>query len=272
MQANKGRIGAKTGPDAIRGALANMAWHAPVALHDDGDIVAHHDLESAQQQFSQTLQSCLQHSDFVVALGGGHEIAWASYQGLFQYMESRGETEKKIGIINFDAHFDLRKPAPLTSSGTPFWQIAQFNQQRQRPFHYSCLGVSQAANTPALFDMAHTTGTRYLLDVDCNMAAAKQLLTPMLADIDELYVTICLDAFPASLAPGVSAPSALGISPQFVISLLHYLAEAQSMFGFTWRLADLAEMNPSFDVNNQTAKLAARLVFELVQGKFRPQQ
>jgi formiminoglutamase len=272
VQANKGRIGAKTGPEAIRGALANMAWHAPVALHDDGDIVASDDLELAQKQFSHKLLSSLQHSDFVVALGGGHEMAWASYQGLYQYIESQGARGKKIGIINFDAHFDLRKPAPLTSSGTPFWQISQFNQQQQRPFHYACLGVSEAANTPALFDAAKLTGTRYLRDLECNEAAAKALLTPMLAEVDELYVSICLDAFPASIAPGVSAPSALGISAQFVINMLHFLAEAQNTHAFTWRLADLAEMNPSFDINNQTAKLAARLVFELVQGKFRTQQ
>jgi formiminoglutamase len=268
VQANKGRVGAKAGPEAIRAALANMAWHAPVALHDDGDIVASDDLESAQHQFSQKVLACLQSNDFVVAMGGGHEIAWASYQGFYHYLEKQGTPDKKIGIINFDAHFDLRKPAPHTSSGTPFWQIAQFNQQRQQPFHYTCLGVSQAANTPALFDMAQTTGTRYLCDMDCNVVAAKQVLAPMFTEIDELYVTICLDAFPASMAPGVSAPSALGIAPQFVINMLHYFAEAQSMFGFTWRLADVAEMNPCYDVHSQTAKLAARLVFELLQAKF----
>jgi formiminoglutamase len=267
VQANKGRVGAALGPTAIRSALANMAWHASTALLDKGDIVAQDRLANAQQDFATLLNEALQESSFVVGLGGGHEIAWASYLGLRQHLDSDSPA-KKIGIINFDAHFDLRVPAPQNSSGTPFWQIAQHCKQQNHPFHYACLGVSAAANTPALFDIAKATQTRYLSDMECHEAGAKTLLIPMLQEIDELYVTICLDAFPASIAPGVSAPSALGISPQFVINMLHWLAQSQKDLGFNWRLADLAEMNPTFDVNNHTAKLAARLAFELVQAKF----
>nr|WP_106404043.1 formimidoylglutamase [Paraglaciecola hydrolytica] len=265
VKANKGREGAVLGPTAIRAALANMAWHAPTSLFDKGDIIAHGKLESAQQDFATLLIETLQGSSFVVGLGGGHEIAWGSYQGLQQHL---AHSDKKIGIINFDAHFDLRKPAPLTSSGTPFWQIAQHCEQQGEDFHYACIGISEAANTKALFDMATSTNTRYLLDSHCNEAKAKALLTPLLAEIDELYVTICLDAFPANAAPGVSAPSALGISPQFVINMLHWLAQSQSDLNFNWQLADVAEMNPTYDIDNRTAKLAARLIFELVQAKF----
>jgi formiminoglutamase len=267
VEANKGREGAALGPTAIRSALANMAWHAPSALLDKGDIIAQDKLDSAQQEFADLLNETLDESSFVVGLGGGHEIAWASYLGLRQHLDNH-TAAKKIGIINFDAHFDLRKPAPKTSSGTPFWQIAQHCKQQDQPFHYACLGVSTAANTPALFDMAKATNTRYLSDVDCDEQTAKSLLTPMLQEIDELYVTICLDAFPAGISPGVSAPSALGISPMFVINLLHWLSKSQTEFAYNWRLADIAEMNPTYDISNQTAKLAARLAFELVQAKY----
>lgn len=267
VKANKGREGAVLGPSTIRAALANMAWHAQTALLDKGDIVALDKLDSAQQQFASLLSEALDESSFVVGLGGGHEIAWASYLGLRQHLDN-SDPNKKIGIINFDAHFDLRKPEPHASSGTPFWQIAQHCQQQQKAFHYICLGVSTAANTPALFDMAKATQTRYLTDLECHETAAKTLLLPMLQEVDELYVTICLDAFPASIAPGVSAPNALGISPQFVIGILHWLAQNQNQLKFNWRLLDIAEMNPSYDVGNHTAKLAARLIFEVLQAKY----
>ena len=68
----------------------------------------------------------------------------------------------------------------------------------------------------------------YLLNRQCELAAAQALLTPFLAEVDELYLTICLDAFPAHIAPGVSAPSALGISPSFVIDMIHWLAESEN--------------------------------------------
>lgn len=271
VKANKGREGAALGPTAIRSALANMAWHAPTDLLDKGDVIAEDSLESAQQEFANLLNETLDESSFVVGLGGGHEIAWASYLGLRQHLDNN-TPGKKIGIVNFDAHFDLRKPAPKNSSGTPFWQIAQHCKKQNQPFHYACLGVSAAANTPALFDIAKATQTRYLSDMECDEVGAKSLLIPMLQEIDELYVTICLDTFPASIAPGVSAPNALGILPLFVINMLHWLAQSQKELGFNWRLADLAEMNPTFDVDNHTAKLAARLAFEVVQAKFTPAQ
>ena len=266
VKANKGRVGASDGPNVIRTALANMAWHADAALQDRGDIVAQDELGSSQQHYATAISKALATSKLVIGLGGGHEIAWGSYQGLQQHLAS---SNKKIGIINFDAHFDLRKPAPLTSSGTPFWQIAQDCQQQGKAFHYACLGVSEAANTKALFDAANATNTLYLRDFECDETSAKKLLSPMLVGIDELYVTICLDAFPASVAPGVSAPSALGISVPFVINMLHWLASSQLPFNYQWQLADVAEMNPTYDIDNRTAKLAARLIFEMTQAQFR---
>jgi formiminoglutamase len=266
VAANKGRVGAAKGPNFIRNALANLAWHGDCNLSDIGNIVAETHLPEAQTHYAQQIAKCLDEHLFVIGLGGGHEIAWGSYQGLVQHLADK--PNKKIGIINFDAHFDLRNPAQHTSSGTPFRQIAEYCQTHNQAFHYACLGVAESSNTTALFTYAKQTQTRYLLDIDCNLNAAKQLLEPMLKEVDELYVTVCLDAFPASVAPGVSAPSALGISVEFVINMLHWIAESQPAFHYNWRLTDIAEMNPNYDIDNRTAKLAARLIYEAVNSKF----
>ncbi|MCC2617485.1 formimidoylglutamase [Aestuariibacter halophilus] len=263
VQANKGRVGAVDGPNSIRAALANLPWHWDAALADLGDSHAKHDLASVQNDYAAKVTEGLAHHSLVIGLGGGHEIGWGSYLGLEAALANK---QQRIGIINFDAHFDLRRPAPDTSSGTPFRQVAEHRQQHGLPFDYACLGVSKAANTPALFDFAAASGTRFLFDHQCQMDAAVTLLAPMLRDIDELYVTICLDAFPAAIAPGVSAPSALGISPQFVITMLDWLAAQQSRLNYRWRLCDIAEMNPRYDSDNRTAKLAARLAFETVDA------
>ena len=266
VAANKGRIGAAKGPNVIRNALANFAWHADCSLGDAGNIVAESHLPDAQQQYAQQVAKNLNEHSFVIGLGGGHEIAWGSYQGLVKHLAA---PNKKIGIVNFDAHFDLRNPAQKASSGTPFRQIAEYCQTHNQSFHYACLGVAESSNTPALFNYAKQTNTRYLLDIDCNIEAAKKLLEPMLTAVDELYVTVCLDAFPANIAPGVSAPSALGIPVEFVIHMLRWIAQSQSALKYNWRLADIAEMNPNYDFDNRTAKLAARLIYEIVGSKFK---
>jgi formiminoglutamase len=266
VAANKGRGGAVKGPNVIRNALANLAWHADCDLFDAGNIVAKESMADAQNQYAQQITKSLNENSFVVGLGGGHEIAWGSYQGLAEHLAAG--SNKKIGIINFDAHFDLRNPTQEASSGTPFRQISEYCQSHNQPFHYACLGVAESSNTSALFTYAKQAQTRYLLDIDCNLAAAKQLLKPMLTAVDELYVTVCLDAFPAHIAPGVSAPSALGISVEFVTYMLRWIAGSESDFHYNWRLTDIAEMNPNYDIDNRTAKLAARLVYEAVNTKF----
>ncbi len=131
---NKGRIGAKKAPDLIRRALANLAWHKNTPLYDLGTVVCEDDLlEESQARCAKTIAQALPHTS-VIVLGGGHEIAWASFSGLAEYFKTHHPEKKpKIGIVNFDAHFNLRafdsshadsKP----SSGTPFNQIHHFCQ------------------------------------------------------------------------------------------------------------------------------------------------
>lgn len=261
---NKGRVGAYHGPNTIRNALANQAWHSGASLYDAGNVIADSSLNDAQALYAGQLAEQLKQQLFVIGLGGGHEIAWGSYQGLVASRHIKKDT--RIGIINFDAHFDLRKPAPMASSGTPFRQIAEHCQRQGRNFKYCCLGIAETANTQALFEYAEQTGTEFLLDHQCNRTNAIGLLEKFLIDIDELYVTICLDALPAHVAPGVSAPSPLGIEPQFVVEILQWLGKISKQSQFNWRLADIAEMNPIYDIDNRTAKIAARLVHEIVKG------
>jgi formiminoglutamase len=262
---NQGRAGAKAGPNAIRSALANHAWHLDRTFSDAGNIVDLQNLEEGQNSYAAQMARSIQEGAFVLGIGGGHEIALASYRGL---EKSLGNADKPaIGIINFDAHFDLRNPKPLASSGTPFRQIAEHCKQSDKDFNYACIGVAETANTTSLFTYAKQHKVKYLLDTECQFDNIRATLSPMLKEIDHLYVTICLDAFPAYIAPGVSAPSSLGIHPAVVIQTLHWLAQSEMELGFKWQIADIAETNPNYDIDNRTAKLAARLINEIFKAK-----
>lgn len=258
---NKGRVGAKAGPDSIRHALANFAYHGDSTIYDYGNLVATHSLEETQSGYAEKLSDALENHRLTISLGGGHEIAWGTYQGLYRFLAQQSSM-KKIGIINFDAHFDLRKPSPNPSSGTPFYQIAQQCESLSIPFKYACLGVAEPANTQALYARANSLNVTYVKDEDCSLTQIKNKLTPLLENIDELYVTVCLDVFSAELAPGVSAPASLGIQRQVVIDTLRWLWQQQLEVEYQWRVMDIAEMNPKYDIDNRTAKLAARLIYE----------
>ena len=259
---NQGRVGAAEGPTYLRKMLASVAWPWQAELYDCGNTPVYSDLPATQHHYQQKLAGLLRHSHAVLSLGGSHDIAVGSYLALAQHLPPK----QTIGIINIDAHLDLRSPATGPSSGTPFRQIAQWCDTHQRAFHYVCLGVSRASNSAALFEFANHKQCTVISDTDFSFDTAKIAVAPMLRYIDNLYVTVCMDAFPGYAAPGVSAPAALGVDPIHVIKLLNWLGNAASSAGVSWQLADIAELNPRYDIDCRTARLAARLGFTLAQA------
>ncbi len=280
VKRNKGRVGAKHAPDAIRSALANMAWHQSRSIVDLGNVVCENDELEASQMLCAEVIACGLKTAPVITLGGGHEVAWASFQGLAKLLQEQQEQQEHpeppvVGIINFDAHFDLRSfdlnnvenkaHSVLPSSGTPFNQIAQLCQQKGWPFQYACLGVSRASNTAALFQRADQLNVWYVEDRD--LTSTQQLaqmtqLKQFISQCDRLYLTIDLDVFPAATAPGVSAPAARGVSYEAIAPFMdEILSQKQKLI-----LADIAEYNPDFDIDNQTARLAARLCWDIANS------
>jgi formiminoglutamase len=268
VRRNQGRVGAAVGPDSIRKAMANLAWDRPGedALFEAGTIACEGEaLEAAQQALGGRLAQILDRGGRAVVLGGGHEVAWGSYLGLQQAM---GLKPGKLGILNFDAHFDLRDPAAGASSGTPFRQIAESCEAQSQAFHYFVLGINPAVNTPALFDYARRKNVAWFEDRQCvaaNLPPMTAALESFVAGLDELYITICLDAFPAALAPGVSAPGVPGICPYTALDLLDVVKHSCAANNTRLRLLDIAEMNPLFDRDGITARWAARLVQHYLQ-------
>ncbi|WP_215405291.1 formimidoylglutamase [Vibrio gigantis] len=268
---NKGRVGAKQAPNLIRQALANMAWHSDTHIADLGDIECNDgQLEVSQKQCASVIANALS-TNKVITLGGGHEVAWASFQGLAEHLiKIQPERKPKIGIVNFDAHFDLREfesdvADVKPSSGTPFNQISDYCQTHQWPFHYACLGVSAASNTKALFNKADQLGVWY--EYDRNMTQVNQIaqlvkLQKFIAECDYLYLTIDLDVFPAATAPGVSAPAARGVSYEALAPFLEQIFKHSEKL----IIADIAEYNPDYDVDGQTARLAARLCWDIASA------
>jgi formiminoglutamase len=266
---NHGRPGAAEGPAALRRALANLAWHGgpDARLYDAGDVSCRGDaLEQAQSDYANRVAGLLRDGHFVLGLGGGHEIAWAAHSGLERALAGDPRFER-LGIVNFDAHLDLRRPETpgRGTSGTPFLQIAEARAARGLDFRYLCVGVSEAANTPALFDRASTLGVTIVTDVEAAEPAAPVQVQRFIEASSAVYLTFCLDVLPPAVAPGVSAPAGLGVALHRVAALLKDALAAcgHGRSGSKLLVADVAELNPRFDPDGRTARTAARLVYEL---------
>jgi len=204
VRRNHGRVGAAGAPQSVRKALANLAWHRQAPAYDAGDVTCEDgDLEAAQARLGRNVCALLDAGHLPVVIGGGHEVAFGSWSGLAEHLS--GNPAPKIGIVNFDAHFDLRDPAHVHSSGTPFAQIAEQCAARGWPFRYACLGVSRASNTRALFSRAAELNVLVREDREIREATLESIgaeLDAFAAGCDALYLTIDIDVLPACEAPG----------------------------------------------------------------------
>ena len=267
VKRNQGRVGAADAPDAIRKMLAILPNHfqQPTDILDFGNIeCADENLEATHGHLSEVISQLLSQGAFPVLLGGGHDIAYAHYNGIRKFLDLQ-HRDKTIGIINLDAHFDLRSNKSGNTSGTPFFQIAQDCKAKNQPFEYCCLGVQRSANTQMLFNAADELGVTYLDSTEYTLEHWRKVehtLIHFFQKVDYLYLTIDLDGFSSAYAPGVSAPSPLGFSPEIAIKTIELILHSEKLIS-----VDLAEFNPKYDQDNTTARLAARLVHFLASAE-----
>jgi len=265
VRRNQGRVGARSGPNAIRQALANQAWHLSRPLYDAGNLhLEGNDLESFAAAQAEQVERLLAAGHFPLLLGGGHEIAFGNFLGLANFARTR--LQGPIGVLNFDAHFDLRHDL-RPSSGTPFLQIAEWCQARGQAFNYACLGVSETANTRALFERADRLGVHYLRDDEIGawqLDGALALIDRFIEPLAALYLSIDLDVLPAATLPGVSAPASRGLSLAALEALIQRVKQCA---GQRLRIADLAELNPSKDIDHRSARVAARLCHQILKNR-----
>lgn len=297
VRRNAGRPGAAQAPDALRRALAPLPLCADLEIVDLGTVTQPDDaaaigaadpsnssdssdssdgsadhastgmgapdasgadvLERGQRALGLAVATALDTHRLVVVLGGGHETAFGSYLGWSHSDRCLGA---RVGVLNLDAHFDLRE-APIPTSGTPFLQMARAEQAAGRDLRYAVVGISEASNTRALFDTADALGVRYLLDREASLRhldRVEQFVEEFVADVDVVHLSIDLDVLPAAQAPGVSAPAAYGVPLETIAHVCRQVAGSGRL-----ALVDVVELCPPLDIDARTARTAARLIHEI---------
>ncbi|MEY3564712.1 MAG: hypothetical protein RJA23_882 [Bacteroidota bacterium] len=264
VRRNQGRLGTGEGPAAIRKGLGTLAHHLPdnLPILDYGDIFTWEgDLEATHQVITDLTYQLLKSNHFPVWLGGGHDLAFAHGSGVLQFAQENG---KKLGIVNLDAHFDLR---PLVDgkghSGSPFFQLAN-NYQNQ--FNYLALGIQRAANPKSLFQAAEKLNTKFLVMEDFRLQRweyIEEQISWFLDQVDALYLSVDLDGFSSAFAPGVSAPSPMGFDPEVAFKVFDLLGKSKKLISL-----DVVELNPTYDQDQATAQLAARCVEYVLRKNF----
>lgn len=254
---NGGRPGASKAPELIRQFLLKFTPHS-------GYIKEHLSLlkritmkrincegtvQADQEKLGDAVSSSFQQKAIPVILGGGHETSFGHFLGY-------ANSDQPVSIFNIDAHTDVRPlKNGLPHSGSPFYQSLTHPSGRCQSYHV--FGLNPASVALEHLEFVQKNGSA-VFESD---VTAERVLGAMNEVSANIMVTMDMDAVNQSQAPGVSAPNASGVASQLWLELAFQFGNHPKVTSF-----DLCEVNPEFDRDHQTVRLAALTVWYFLLG------
>jgi agmatinase len=234
-------------PAAIRAQLnsahGNAASERGLELGSDIDLVDLGDLPLTEgpeddRLIVEGVRASLATGAIPIALGGDHSVT-------FPVVEAVAAAHGPVDILHFDAHPDLYDDY----EGDPRSHASPFARIMERGLAKRLVQVGIRTLNRHCRAQAERFGVEII--------EARHFRPGCVPAFDgPLYVSIDLDGFDPSCAPGVSHLEPGGLTARDVLDALH--AVQAPVAG-----ADVVELNPDRDVNDMTAVLAAKLVKEL---------
>lgn len=257
VRRNHGRPGAAQGPTEIRRWLYKLkppAVNPAQRICDLGDVLATGELEEIHVRLESVVRFVLAAGKKAVILGGGNDISLPDFK-------AASSVHPDCAALNLDAHLDMRV-ADRVHSGTPYRDLIDCGALAPHKLHQ--IGIQPWANSPRYLALAAEAGVAaHPLDA-VRQAGALNFIRALLRRLPDtpLFLGLDLDSIRAADAPGVSAPSPLGFTAGEIIDLVLACRE----HGRT-ALLEISELNPGFDPDGRTARLAALAVYGFVFGR-----
>lgn len=246
-----GRAGAADGPGAIRAALAGTKTHhfdagAVGLVGDLGDVAipTGERVETVQSTVRETTAAIHETDALPVFLGGDNSLTYPNVAPLLE----RGS----VGVVNLDAHLDVREVQEDVTSGTPYRQLLEAGLNG-----YACVGARHFETSTAYHDYVRKRGGEIVTaeEVGDDPVAAADRALDALTGVDRLYVSVDCDVLDAAAAPGVSAPTPGGITTRELFRLLRLLAGDDRLAG-----VEIVECAPPLEDGSRTVDAAARSI------------
>lgn len=259
VKRNGGRPGASKAPDLILKRLLSLTPHPKYAQHHikllssvtiPDPVRCSGSLEKDQEELGTLVQKTMKDNVIPVIIGGGHETSFGHYLGY-------STSSTPVTILNIDAHTDVRPlKNGLTHSGSPFRQALEHPSGCCQSYNVFGLNPSSVSEDHYKFVDQHG---KALFAEDLNLQSLKTFLDK--SQGQNIMATMDMDAVQQADAPGVSAPNSSGISASLWLKCAYEIGKCSNVRSF-----DLCEVNPDFDRDQQTVKLAALSIWYFLLG------
>lgn len=260
------RAGARMGPRAIREASTLFAFgHAGAYDHEDdvtyldpaqvrivdiGDAdIIHTDTTRSHANIEAGVRAILAASAIPVVLGGDHSVNIPCIAAF--------DDQPPVHLVQIDAHLDFvdERHGVRNGHGNPMRRAAE----RDHVTGLSQIGIRNVSSTAREgYEAARAMGSD-IQSVRQLRAMGTQAMLDRIPAGARYYVTIDIDGFDPSIAPGTGTPSHGGFLYYEVLELLDGLAQRGDIVG-----VDLVEVAPDYDPTGSTQILAAQVLLNLI--------
>ena len=260
------RSGARMGPRAIREASTLFSFgHAGAYDHEDdvtyldlakvtivdiGDAdIVHTDTAKSHANIEYGVRKILKAGALPVVLGGDHSVNIPCINAF--------DGQDPIHVVQIDAHLDFvdERHGVRYGHGNPMRRAAE------KPYvtGLSQIGIRNVSSTARDgYVDARKMGSD-IQSVRQVRAMGTEAMLERVPDGARYYVTVDIDAFDPSIAPGTGTPSHGGFQYYEVLELLAGLAKRGQIVGI-----DLVEVAPDYDQTGSTSILAAQLLMNVI--------
>ena len=251
-----GRAGARSGPQGIRQASANLAWEEcrwpwSFALADRLNAIDYGDVEFLYGDSDDMLEQVEAHAaritgagKVLVSLGGDHFVTLPLLRG-------HAQTHGKMALIHFDAHTDTYDEENKYNHGCMFARAPE--EGIIDPSKSIHIGIRTDYDRPRSeyeVIVAHTA-------IEQSVAATVAAIRARVGD-EPAYLTFDIDCLDPAFAPGTGTPVVGGLSTSRVLRILQGIADL-NIVGF-----DVVEVSPAYDHAEVTALAGASLALEFL--------
>ncbi len=260
--------GARYGPRAIREASTQFSYAkrgrgyydperdrpmlGALELRDAGDVDVVPTLpEESARRIADRVRGLLSRGIFPVCLGGDHSVTPSIL---------RAFADRSLHLVQIDAHMDFVDRL----QGAAFTHASPMRRARELPQVQSLtqVGIRSIVSSAEDYQAARERGNRILTTAQILSAPGTDWWAGLMG---AAYLTLDIDIFDPSAAPGTGFPEPGGLQFRDVVGLVRGLCRRLRLCGM-----DLVEVNPYLDPSRRTALLAARMILEVLSCVFDP--
>ncbi len=251
---NQGRPGAHKAPDEIRKALYKYPLgieHQNLKLFDLGDVDTEGTLEDIHMKLYTVVSNLLKDSKTIIVLGGGNDISYPNCGALSRIC-------KNPLVFNIDKHLDVRKD-DNRNSGTSYRQLIE--EKLINPKYFYEIGTNTYANSPVYIKYLEKIGANIFYLNEIRKTGVYNTFKRILKHDSpgSIFWGFDMDVVRSVEAPGVSDPGPMGFTASEICEIADVAASDQRT-----RIIEITEVNPRFDVNGMTSKLAANIIMRVL--------